>query len=131
MLTLPVCLNLLFSALPLPAQVPLIDEDFDEDPTANGWVLLGDAFWVSPDADECFDFGIGGLDGDLMSPENPCTVYADEGFVNLTPPKQRQTGGLFRTERVRFDSFRLNRSFGPDRATTRGILSRATRANNP
>ena len=80
-------------------------------PVDNGWDLVGDAFWVATDAEECWDPVVDGLDGNLMSPEFPCALEQGGGFVNLTPPAVSQAGGVFRRERARFDDMRARYGF--------------------
>ncbi|MBI4604847.1 MAG: hypothetical protein HY721_23030 [Planctomycetes bacterium] len=87
----------------LAAQVTAVDDTFNEDPTANGWILQGSATWVPPEAAEC-------VDANVFDPAAPCTLYLgeDDGYVLITPPLGNQNGSVFRSERILYDNFKLS-----------------------
>lgn len=108
------------------SQLPLIDDDFNENPCCTreefdggtcdkDWICQGTTVWIPPDADEC-DLDLdddGNVDADIFNPfasfdpTNPCTQYSGEGYVLVTPAKQGQNGNMVRKERILYDNFKL------------------------
>jgi hypothetical protein len=88
-------------------QETLIDEDFDADPSARGWVLQVDAFWIPPLGDDrrCDLLGIP-PHGERGERIDDCTVYPGDGYV-VAAPAVYANGNLFYGERLHFEDFRL------------------------
>ena len=111
-LALSVCLLPALAA----GQDVLIDDVFDEDPLANGWVFNASTSWVPPDSTLCCD----GAHNAAPDPVDPCTVYdetvlenlgedPDEfgGYLLVTPGLNDSAGNAFRDEKDAYDNFKL------------------------
>ena len=101
----------------------IFDDNFNDDPALNDWILLysGTAGgWVPPESIYC-EAAPGNPDPAAFIADMPCTLYSEEiiedqlemdleefgGYVLVTPPQNSSAGAVFRSERALYDNVKM------------------------